>query len=53
MNPTLRAVIVIAGVLCFAAAAIAQAGWWLNGADPTALALCGFGLWLWSTIRLP
>ena len=53
MNPVTRALVVIAGVACFAVAAVSQADWLLRDANPSAFALAGFGLWLLSTLRLP
>jgi hypothetical protein len=53
MNPTVRFLIVLAGVACFAAAAVCELGWWLRDANPTGLALAGFAFWLASTAKLP
>lgn len=49
MNRTLRTILVIAGVACFAASAAASFGW-LPDANAQGLALGAFGFWLASTL---
>ena len=49
MSRTVRTIIVLAGVACFAVAAIAAAGWWTTP-NVAALTLCGLGCWLASTL---
>jgi hypothetical protein len=49
MNRTLRTILIVAGVACFAVAAVAAAGW-ISGPNVTALALAGLACWLASTL---
>ena len=49
MDRTVRIIIIVAGVLCYAAGAAKAAGWSDFG-NATAWALIGFAFWLASTL---
>lgn len=48
MNPTLRTIVIVVGVVCFAVAALAAFG--VFAANVNGFALAGFACWLASTL---